>query len=308
MTLEYPDISGYDAGISLTGMAAVVVKATEGTSYTNPDYARVASDATSRGLPWAAYHWIHHGTSASAQADHFHSVAGNAPCMLDVEKSGDFPNVQDCLDFSNRLNQLGGHVRLVYFPNWYWKSIGSPDLTPLARAGMALVSSNYPSAGYSDNGPGWAAYGGVAPDVWQYTDAHQLNGFTVDMNAYRGTAEEFRALLNGGTEMALTDIVPGTSSPGMGDRDLGTCVGDIWNVLMKNKSAGGGMWPGSPFAILESEVSAIQSGQTTATLTDAQLNALVTQVTAGVVAAHPSLNDADKPTIEAAVRDVLHGA
>lgn len=205
MTLFYPDISGYEAGISLSGMSAVVVKATEGTTYTNPDYARVARDATSRGIPWAAYHFLHHNSSPSAQAQFFHSVAGNAPCMLDVETAGDGSKatVQDCLDFTNELVTFGGRVRLAYLPHWYWQALGSPSLVPLAVAGIALVSSQYTT--YSDTGPGWASYGGVAPTVWQYTDAHSLNGFTVDYNAYRGSVDEFRALLNGGVSYSMSD-------------------------------------------------------------------------------------------------------
>lgn len=206
MTFFYPDISSYESGISLSGMAAVVVKATEGTTYTNPDYARVARDATSRGIPWAAYHFLRRGSGA-AQADYFHGVAGNVPCMLDVETAGNgtMATVQDCLDFANRLRAYGSSVRLVYLPHWYWQNLGSPSLVPLAQAGMALVSSNYTT--YSDTGPGWSPYGGVTPTVWQYTDAHSLNGFSVDYNAFRGTADEFRALLTEGTitDMSTTD-------------------------------------------------------------------------------------------------------
>lgn len=201
MTILYPDISGYDAGISLSGMAAVVVKATEGTTYTNPDYARVARDAASRGIPWAAYHFLHHNSSPSAQAQHYHQVAGNTPCMLDVETAtdGTRATVGDALAFVQALAQLGGQVVLAYLPRWYWQALGSPDLRPLAAAGVGLVSSNYTT--YSDTGPGWAPYGGVAPVVWQYTDAHQLNGFTVDMNAYRGTVDELHTLFAGGGDM-----------------------------------------------------------------------------------------------------------
>lgn len=210
MTLFYPDISDYDAGISLNGMAAVIVKATEGTTYTSPDYARVAADARSRGIPWAAYHFLHHNSDPAAQARHYHDVAGAVPCMLDVETAldGTKATVGDALTFANQLRALGGHVRLVYLPHWYWQELGSPDLRPLAAAGMGLVSSDYTT--YSDTGPGWAAYGGVAPIVWQYTEAHQLNGFSVDFNAFRGTVDQFRALLGGSVPEAGGLTMAGT--------------------------------------------------------------------------------------------------
>lgn len=213
MTIQFPDISSYESGISLANMVAVLIKATEGTTYTNPDFSRAWSDAQSRELPAAAYHFLHHDSDPATQAQHFHDVAGDAPCMLDVEtaSNGTMATVADCLAFATKLRSLGGYVRLVYFPHWYWMKLGQPDLTPLAQAGMALISSNYTA--YSDTGPGWASYGGMTPMIWQFTDAASLNGFTVDMNAYKGTAAQLAAYLNGteDTEMGTTpaDLAPG---------------------------------------------------------------------------------------------------
>lgn len=281
MTFFYPDISGYDAGISLTGMLAVVVKATEGTTYTNPDYARVAGQARAAGLPLAGYHFLRHGSDPAAQADHYHAVAGNAPCMLDVETADDGTKatVSDALTFSSRLKSLGGAVRLVYLPRWYWQALGSPDLAPLGRAGMALVSSNYTT--YSDTGPGWTPYGGMAPVVWQYTDAHSLNGFSVDMNAYRGTVEQFRALLNGG-------------DPTMADQEtIDLHDRSNWMVTpaaQLTPTTPGHPLPGSMVDRLNAfaqDPAAFLAGVVGATLTDAQAQAL----TAAVVAAMPSAAD-----------------
>jgi hypothetical protein len=68
--------------------------------------------------------------------------------------------VADCLAFANALRGLGGVCTLVYLPRWYWQgTLGSADLTPLAAAGLHLVSSNYTR--YSDDGPGWEPYGGM---------------------------------------------------------------------------------------------------------------------------------------------------
>ena len=50
MTIFYPDVSSYQAGISFAGCVIAVAKATEGTGYTNPDYAsakvRAAKNST----------------------------------------------------------------------------------------------------------------------------------------------------------------------------------------------------------------------------------------------------------------------
>jgi hypothetical protein len=89
-------------------------------------------------------------------------------------------------------------------PHWYYQEIGSPDLTPLADAGLSLVSSNYTA--YSDTGPGWAGYGGMTPVVWQYTDSQPYGGQSVDFNAYLGTIEEFQALIGGTVALSQADI------------------------------------------------------------------------------------------------------
>jgi len=130
--------------------------------------------------------------------------------MIDLEPTtGSNPSVQDALDFATRYRARGGLCTLVYLPHWYWANpvgspaggMGSPSLTPLAAAGLSLISSNY--TGYSDTGPGWAPYGGVAPVIWQYTDALPYSGQSVDFNAFRGTVADLQALL-GYTEDDMT--------------------------------------------------------------------------------------------------------
>jgi len=244
MTITFPDISNYEAGISLTGVPAVLIKATEGTTYTSPDYARAAASARALGIPWAAYHFLHHNSDPAAQARHYRAVAGDAPCMLDVETAGDGTKatVADCLTFADALSALGGRVRLAYFPHWYWQELGSPSLVALAQAGMALVSSQYTT--YSDTGPGWNPYGGVAPLIWQYTDAHSLNGYSVDYNAYRGTVEQLRTLLNGGSTvtMAWSDSLPTPpywNGRGNSAGQILVDLGSLRDWLYDNEQAGG---------------------------------------------------------------------
>lgn len=198
--LTYYDISSYQAGMSVKGLI-VCIKATESTNYTNPYF----KGWISSGAEYAfGYHFLHAG-NAAAQAQHYYSVAGKTPCMIDCEPEGSSdPTVSDCVTFATELRRLGGVCNLVYYPKWY---AGSQSLRSLSEAGLHLVSSDYTS--YSDSGPGWASYGGVAPVVWQYTDAAEVNGKSVDANAYKGTLAQFKALVEGTTsgdeDMALSD-------------------------------------------------------------------------------------------------------
>jgi hypothetical protein len=198
MTIRFPDISGHQAGIPLDGGGAVIVKATEGTGYTNPDYVPAKARAASAGAFLIAYHFLHAG-GAAAQAAHCHAVAGSVPLMLDMEEAlpdGGLPTVPDAVAFTDAYRKLGGVIHLLYLPHWYWQRIGSPPLAPLADRGLSLVSSNY--TGYSDDGPGWASYGGMTPAIWQYTSSATFNGWhPIDMNAFKGTTDMLITLATG---------------------------------------------------------------------------------------------------------------
>lgn len=202
MTFTFPDVSHYQAGLSLRGARAVLAKATQGIAYTDTAYAGFRAQATGLGIPFGAYHWLD-STDPGAQARHCYAVVGpGVPLMIDDEQ--DLIRVDHTLAFVSAYRALGGRVVLEYAPRSVWQRSGRPDLRPLASAGLALVSSQYPSTGYSDAGPGWNAYGGVTPVIWQWSDSELLNGRRVDMNAYRGSVDQFRALLRSAQEDDMT--------------------------------------------------------------------------------------------------------
>jgi hypothetical protein len=223
VTIYYPDISDYQAGIGLKGALAAAVKATEGTDYLNPDYARAKSDAAANGAFFFAYHFLHQG-SAAAQAAWSYGNVGKTPLMLDVEVTGtSTPSVADTTAFVDAYRKLGGIVHLTYLPHWYWQAnLGSPSLAPLSTRGLLLVSSSYTTYTDADSGIGWQPYGGMTPIVWQYTDALVFNGIPVDFNAFRGSyagkqdpaslaaaLAEFRSLVSTGSLHAQTPAVIG---------------------------------------------------------------------------------------------------
>jgi hypothetical protein len=197
MTIFYPDIASYDAGISLHGALAVCCKVTEGTGYVNPDYSRAKTNAAANGAFFFAYHFLHAGNAAE-QAKWCFEHNGRTPLMLDFEpipQAPSFPSMADALVFVDEYRKLGGVIWLVYLPRWYWQEIGSPGLGGFKSRGLRLVSSDY--TGYG-TGAGWIAYGGIAPSIWQYSDSIHYNGFSVDFNAYKGTLAELKAIVSTG--------------------------------------------------------------------------------------------------------------
>jgi hypothetical protein len=205
MTIFFPDVSTFQAGLSLHGAVAAIAKATEGTNITDGSYSNFRSQASNLGIPFAGYHFVN-SSDIGQQAAHAHSVIGAAPTMFDAEVSG--ATVSRLVDLTNQYRALGGNPTLVYLPHWWWQQLGSPDLRPLADLGLSLISSQYTT--YSDSGPGWAPYGGMTPAIWQYTDTHSFNGMTVDFNAYKGTVEQLRELFEGGG-VSTEDVIIGES-------------------------------------------------------------------------------------------------
>jgi peptidoglycan hydrolase-like protein with peptidoglycan-binding domain len=207
MTIFYPDVSGYQAGISFAGCAIAMVKATENNNYTNPDYTAAKVRAANAGAYFCAYHFLHAGNGAGQASFAYGRVGSGVPLMIDFEPAynangtiASAPQISDAVDFINEYRALGGTVYLVYLPHWYWQGdLGSASLASLIGLGMLLVSSDY--TGYSDTGPGWAAYGGMTPIIWQYTSSATLNGVTnVDFNAYLGTLGQFQSQVSSGAQ------------------------------------------------------------------------------------------------------------
>jgi Glycosyl hydrolases family 25/Putative peptidoglycan binding domain len=199
MTIFFPDLSVYSKNyVVKAGTPVVMARATLSTSYTDPTYAGFEGQADHVGALFVAYHWMNHG-NITGQVQHARSVVGDTPLMLDVEDlngntgySGVI-TVEDIQNFIAIYRVAGGKLPLVYLPHWYWQDhMGSPNLSWMTDMQVGLVSSNYPSSGYSDSGPGWAPYGGIAPVQWQYTAS------PVDMNAYKGDLASYTALVGGG--------------------------------------------------------------------------------------------------------------
>ena len=204
MTIFYPDVSSYQAGISFAGCVIAVAKATEGTGYVNSDYAKAKVRAAGAGAYFCAYHFLLAGDGAGQAQHAFATVGSDVPLMIDFEpeytngKISSAPQISDAVAFINEYRSLGGTTYLLYLPHWYWQgNLGSASLAPVSDLNMLLVSSDYTT--YSDTGPGWTAYGGMTPIIWQYTSSATLNGVkNVDMNAFKGTVADFQTAATGG--------------------------------------------------------------------------------------------------------------
>lgn len=229
MTIFYPDVSEFQAGARLRSAVAVCARASEGDWLTDSAFTSFKNQAATLGAFFFSYHFLESSSSASSQAALCYSIVKNTPLMLDFEPinglgnprgarlgsshrlrpriwpaahrfigkliGGSFPSVAQAVAFVDAFRGLGGTCNALYLPKWYWQQLGSPSLAPFIDRKMVLVSSSYTL--YTDSGPGWQPYGGMAPSIWQYTDNFNLNGTTCDFNAFKGTLDELKCVISG---------------------------------------------------------------------------------------------------------------
>lgn len=185
-----------------SGIEFVFLKATEGDSFVDDEFADNLRRVLAAGQLYAAYHYQRSTASAAAQIDNIRRVVpGDVPVILDVEAGSG--NVGLTRELVTRLRAIGYRVPLTYLPRWYWQQLGSPDLIGLPP----LWSSRYPdnTAGtlldeYADVPVGyWTGYGGLPVAVLQFTSSGRLPGYAgnLDLNAYPGTRDGLAALLFG---------------------------------------------------------------------------------------------------------------
>lgn len=155
----------------------LLIKATEGTSYTNPDYAPNLAAAIAAG--WkaiGAYHFFHPASSVTAQIGHFRAVAGPLPAMLDDETSDglDWTTVSQAVNAwltnSSEINDL--HYVNGNFHNNETGVVARPLMWPLASgpapAGTVITQTQGDVAGFAP---------GRDIDTWTGTEQQFLTFF-----------------------------------------------------------------------------------------------------------------------------------
>ena len=196
----------YDAGVRFA-----FSKVTESTNYLNPTWGHNRAGMLALGgnfLP-GAYHFLHGGNGAG-QADYFLSKAGDVSRLavaLDVEASG--ANAATARDWVARFKaRTGGHPVIGYYPRWYWEQTGRPDLSFFDSVWQShYVTGSGSAAALYAKAPEswWASFGGEPISILQYSSSGSVSGIAgrCDVNAYKGTLGQLRALALGEEDMPL---------------------------------------------------------------------------------------------------------
>lgn len=195
------DISHYQSSVNFagaysSGMRFVYIKATEGTTYTDPSFSSHYTGATNAGFIRGGYHFAHPSSSAGAtQANYFLAHGGGwsgdgitLPGMLDLE--GDCSGLSASAmvswikSFSDTYHSSTGRYPVLYTsPSWWSTCTGNSG---------AFVSTNPLMMACWNASPctppgGWPYY-----TIWQYKDS----------NPYGGDSDQFNGDMAGLTRLA----------------------------------------------------------------------------------------------------------
>lgn len=163
------DLSHWQAPVDFTqakaaGIAAVILKATQGSSWVDVAFAQRFAAATASGLLVGAYHFLD-GSPPELQVENFLSVAeGSALLALDAEPNaiGATVTVAQTAEAAARLHMATGSMPLIYM-NRYGpdqRGTGLPN-NVLSRCPLWLPAYNSRPV----CPPGWSKWA-----MWQHTD------------------------------------------------------------------------------------------------------------------------------------------
>jgi lysozyme len=177
-------------------IAFVICKATEGVTYTDPNYYSNSKIVRDKKLISGAYHFYHTADDPIQQANAFWACLSkdtlpDMPPILDIEQ-GSFCEGKNCitprtdtlqaqlLRFLNRIEQLCNCTPIVYTD----KGFINPFLINTAFAKYPLWLAEYTEGGVTPALPSespWTTY-----FMWQKTDSLMINGIQTDFDVYNG--------------------------------------------------------------------------------------------------------------------------
>lgn len=193
MAMNGIDISGWNKGINVFAVPCdfVIVKATQGTSYTNPDCDRAYQQAKAAGKLLGVYHYFSGGDPNKEAAFFVNSIKnyiGEALLVLDWEEKQNAKFSQGpavAKPFLDKVAELTGVKPLVYMSKSVCRQHDWSDVAAEYDLWVAQYANDN-STGYQKNpwtdNKGWGAWG--TPAIFQYSENGRLSGYNgkLDIN------------------------------------------------------------------------------------------------------------------------------
>lgn len=195
------DVSHYDnspvwSEVAAAGIAGVIHKATQGSTYVDPTFAAARTAVPAAGLLWGAYHFGTGDEEGADQAKFFLDTVqpdARTLCAIDFEPnpSGTSMSLDHLFGWIETVQQETKRNPIVYGGNsLLFPLIGTSTHPTLAACPLWVAqytSAAQPSGIPTQIWPTWT--------LWQYTESGSVNGINVavDRERYNGTLEELQA-------------------------------------------------------------------------------------------------------------------
>ncbi len=206
---EFPiqgiDVSNHQGAVDwprvrAEGFRFAYIKASEGRTFTDPDYTSFAAGARRAGLTVGAYHYFTFCSDGAAQARRFIAasggrVAGDLPPVVDLEFGGNCSHRPDVAEFDRQYAAFEAVVVAAFGrpPLLYVTSdFADRYLTGASARGSRVAGRRLwirQTLGRPDGGcERWS--------LWQFADRGRVDGIAgpVDLDAYCGGEEGFAEL------------------------------------------------------------------------------------------------------------------
>lgn len=173
----------------------IICKATEGETYTDPDFTMNWQFIKIKDLIRGSYHFYRSNDDPIKQAQFFvQTLKGidstDLPPMLDIEEGSIVGTITpqklqaDLLTFLKEVEKLSKKKPIIYsglsFSNKY---LNNPDLTKYDLWLAEYNGKGQPTVPNNWNGKGYL--------IWQKNDKYSINSDTTDFDVYNGSKNEF---------------------------------------------------------------------------------------------------------------------
>lgn len=242
------DVSSWQTGINTGTISAdfVICKATEGTSYINPDCDRAYQQAKASGKKVGVYHFAT-GAGAIAEADYFvdniQGYIGDAVLVLDWEGTAILRGPSYAKQWLDRVYQRTGVKPMIYMSN---STVHAYDWSAVVAGDYGLWNAGY-YAGYTTfygYNPSAPLIGGTgqweSAAMYQYTSSGRLSGWSgnLDLNVFYGDASAWDAYATGSGSTQVGGSTATPSSQIAVDGSCGPATVARWQEVMGTSSDG----------------------------------------------------------------------
>jgi len=185
------DLSHYQASVDFkkvkaAGILAVILKATQGTSYVDPTFADRRKAAAAAGVLALSYHYLT-GDDVPSQVKHYLATVQPVPgerLVCDYEENG--VTLSALRAFCKSLQDQDGNYQVTVYGGGLLKSqLGN------TRDGYLADNTSLWLAQYTTGTPSWPKSTWPNWSLWQFTDKATVSGIggAVDGNVFNGSDE-----------------------------------------------------------------------------------------------------------------------